>query len=210
MRIYLVISFLLVLGNLPVWSQKHSDVKATLGNEKLHLNQTDTNKTAGNFGKKYLVLDASPLLGGFHRYRFFPGDNIKFRMKNETIKFNETIRFNETIAGITDSSFTIGTVNEAVGRMNYQEIMLKDIRQIKVSRRIPFVSEASYYFPIAGLLYIGADFFNKGIDNKRFTTGASSLIIGGVLMATGFICYKISFAPHKINRRNKLKVLESY
>jgi len=204
MKIYLVISFLLVWGNLQVWSQKHSDVKATLGNEKLHLNQTDTNKTAGNFGTKYLVLDASPLLVGFHRYRFHVGDHIKFRMRNETI------RFNETIAGITDSSFTIGTVNEAVGRMNSQEILLKDIRQIKVSRRIPFVSEASYYFPIAGLLYIGADFFNKGIDNKRYTTGASSLIIGGALMATGFICYKISFAPHKINRRNKLKVLESY
>jgi hypothetical protein len=50
-------------------------------------------------GQKYLVLDASPFIGGFHRYRFFPGDNIKFRMKNETI------RFNETIASVDDSSF---------------------------------------------------------------------------------------------------------
>ncbi|MDQ6480321.1 hypothetical protein [Dyadobacter sp. LHD-138] len=149
-------------------------------------------------------MDCSPLLGGFRRYRFFPGDKIKFRLRNEKI------RFNEIIASITDSSFTIGITNEAASRMDYQEIPFKNIRLIKVSRRIPFVTEAAIYFPMAGLIYIGAAFVNKGVDDKHFTTDASALIVGGALMAAGLVCCKLSFSGIKINDRNKLKVLETY
>lgn len=204
MRKYIIILFLVVLGNLPVWSQDHYEAQKPLSSEELFIKQSNSNKVIGNPGQKYLILDASPTIGGFHRYRFFPGDNIKFRLKDETI------RFNETIASISDSSFSIGIVNEAVGRMDYQNILLKDIRLMKVSRRIPFVTQAAVFFPLAGLIYIGADFFNKGIDNKRFTTDGSSIIVGGALMATGFFCYKVSFASLKINNKNKLKVLETY
>jgi len=204
MRKYLIILFLMVLGNLPVWSQDHYDPQKALSSEELFQKQSTSNRVLGSPGQKYLVLDASPLIGGFHRYRFFPGDNIKFRMREETIKFNETI------AVVKDSSFSIGIVNEAVGRMDYQDILLKDVRVMKVSKRIPFVSQAAILLPLAGLLYIGADFFNKGVDNKRYTTDASSIIVGGALMATGLVCYKLTFASLKINHRNKLKVLETY
>jgi endonuclease V-like protein UPF0215 family len=63
---------------------------------------------------------------------------------------------------------------------------------------------------MAGLIYIGADFVNKGVDDKRFTSDASALIVGGALMAAGLVCYKLSFSTIKINDRNKLKVLETY
>ena len=172
--------------------------------KKLFLKQGSSSRVIATPGQKYLVLDASPFIGGFHRYRFFPGDNIRFRMKNETI------RFNETIASVDDSAFTIGVVNEAVGRMDYQRILLEDIRLMKVSRRIPFISQAAPLLPLAGLIFIGADFFNKGVDNKRYTTDTSTLVIGGSLMAAGYICYKFTFASLKINSRNKLKVLETY
>ena len=204
MRKYLIIIFLSVLGNVPVWSQDHYDPQNALTSEELFLKQSGDNRVIGAPGQKYLVLDASPAIGGFHRYRFFPGDNIKFRMRNETI------RFNETIASVNDSSFSIGIVNEAVGRVDYQEIPLKDIRIMKVSKRIPFVSQAAVLLPLAGLIYIGADFFNKGIDNKRYTTDASSIVVGGALMVTGLFCYKLTFASLKMNHRNKLKVLETY
>jgi len=204
MKKYLILFVLLGLGNIPVWSQDHYEAQKVLSSQELFLKQNNANRVIATPGMKYLVLDASPLIGGFHRYRFFPGDNIKFRMTNETI------RFNETIAVVKDSSFTIGIVNEAVGRLDYQEILLKDIRLLKVSRRIPFVTEAAYLLPLAGLIYIGADFFNKGIDNKRFTTDASSFVVGGALMATGLFCYKMSFSSFKINNKNKLKVLETY
>ena len=204
MRKYLIIFILFAFGSVPAWSQDHYDPKNALSSEELFLKQSGDNRVIGAPGQKYLVLDASPTLGGFHRYRFFPGDNIKFRMNNETI------RFNETIASVNDSSFTIGVVNEAVGRMDYQEILLKDIRLMKVSRRIPFVSQAAVLLPLAGLIYIGADFFNKGVDNKRYTTDGSTFVVGGALMVTGLFCYKMTFASLKMNHRNKLKVLETY
>lgn len=204
MRQLLVIVVLLLLGNLKAWAQDHYDPKKALSGEELFLKQSNTNRIIATPGQKYLVLDASPVIGGFHRYRFFPGDNIKFRMQNETI------RFNETIASVTDSSFSIAIINEAVNRMDYQEILLKDVRLMKVSRRIPFISQLAPILPLAGLIYIGADFFNRGVDNKRFTTDSSSLIVGGALMAAGFVCYKLTFSSLKINGRNKLKVLETY
>jgi len=204
MRQILAIVLLLFLGNLTAWSQDHYDPKKALSSEELFLKQSNSNRIIASPGQKYLVLDASPMIGGFHRYRFFPGDNIKFRMHNETI------RFNETIASVTDSSFSIAVINEAVGRMDYQEILLKDVRLLKVSRQIPFISQAAPLLPLAGLIFIGADFFNKGIDNKRYTTDTSALIVGGSLMAAGFFCYKLTFSSLKIHRRNKLKVLETY
>ncbi|WP_138477692.1 hypothetical protein [Dyadobacter bucti] len=204
MRQLLVIVILLLLGNLKAWAQDHYDPKKALSGEELFLKQSNTSRIIATPGQKYLVLDASPVIGGFHRYRFFPGDNIKFRMENETI------RFNETIASVSDSSFSIAIINEAVNRMDYQEILLKDVRLMKVSRRIPFISQLAPILPLAGLIYIGADFFNRGVDNKRFTTDSSSLIVGGALMAAGFVCYKLTFSSLKINGRNKLKVLETY
>jgi hypothetical protein len=194
----------MLTGSFHAWSQDHYDAKKALSSEEIFRKESNTNRVIASPGQKYLVLDASPVIGGFHRYRFFPGDNIKFRMHDETI------RFNETIASVTDSSFSIAIINEAVGRMDYQEILLKDIRLMKVSRRIPFISQLAPLLPLAGIIYVGADFFNKGVDNKRYTTDASSLFVGGAFVAAGFICYKLTFASLKINNRNKLKVLETY
>ena len=183
-------------------SQDVYNRQKALTSEELFFKQNANKNISGNAGHKYLALDAAPRVGKFRRYRFFPGDVVRFRMNNENI------RFRSSIVSISDTSFTIA--NEVTGKMDYREIMLKDVRLIKVSKRIPFITEASYYFPIAGLLYIGADFINKGADDKRFTTDASAFIVGGTLMAAGFVCYKLSFASIQINDRNKLKVLESY
>jgi hypothetical protein len=195
---------LLSLSLLKVYGQSHYDGPKVLSGEELFLKQSGTSKILAKPGQKYLILDVSPVLGSFHRYRFFPGDQVKFRMRNETI------RFDDMIASISDSSFTIGVVNEAVNRMDYQEILLKDIRLFKVHRRIPLVSQAAPLLPFAGLLFIGADFFNKGMDNKRYTTDGGTIAIGAGMMAAGFICYKITFSSPKINNRNKLKVIETY
>jgi hypothetical protein len=204
MRLVLLPLAAFVMMTIPTFAQDHYDPAKTLSSEELFLKKTSTNRIISQPGQKYLVLDASPWLGGFHRYRFFPGDNMRFRMKNETI------RFNETIASIADSSFTIGVINEAASRMDYQSILLKEVRLLKVQRNIPFVTQAAPLLPLAGLIFIAADFFNKGTDNKRFTTDGSALAVGGAFMAGGFVCYKMSFSSLKINSKNKLKVLETY
>ncbi|MCF2446306.1 hypothetical protein L0657_20275 [Dyadobacter sp. CY345] len=202
MKKYLFLVFAVILINSSVRSQDAYDRTKALTSEALFFKKNGNKNITGLPGQKYLILDSSPRIGKFRRYRFFPGDQVKFRMHNENI------RFKTAIVSISDSSFTIA--NEATGKMDSREIMLKDVRLIKVSKRIPFITEASYYFPIAGILYIGADFVNKGVDDKRFTTDASAFIVGGALMAAGFVCYKLSFASIKINDRNKLKVMETY
>jgi hypothetical protein len=197
-----ILFVVLILIGSSAWSQETYDRRKALTSEELFFKQNGNKNNIGTAGQKYLALDAGPRIGKFRRYRFFPGDQVKFRM------FHEKFRFKSTIAGITDSSFTIA--NEATGKMDTREILLKEVRLIKVSRRIPFVTEAAYYLPVAGVLFIGADLVNKGTDGKQFTTDASALIVGGALMAAGFACYKLSFARIRINERNTLKVLETY
>ncbi|PWJ58213.1 hypothetical protein CLV98_10471 [Dyadobacter jejuensis] len=199
--IYILIA--LFFGTYAQAQEKYNRAKA-LSSEEIFIQKSPNNRIIAKPEQKYLVLDASPVLGSFHRYRYFPGDQIKFRMKNETI------RFNETIAAISDSSISIAIINVAAGKMEYQEIPLKEIRLVKTSRKIPFVTAAAPILPFAGLLFIGADFFNPGIDNRRFTTDASAIAVGGGFMLAGFISYKLSFSSLKINGRNKLKVLETY
>ncbi|MCZ4501168.1 MAG: hypothetical protein JWQ74_3725 [Marmoricola sp.] len=202
MKNILFVVFASILAGPSAWSQDAYDRRKALTSEELFFKQNGNKNSTGVAGQKYMVLDASPRIGKFRRFRFFPGDQVKFRMHNEKI------RFKSTISSITDSSFTLA--NEATGKMDNREIMLKEVKLIKVSKRIPFVTEAAYYFPIAGLLFIGADLVNKGTDDKRFTTDASAILVGGALMAAGFVCYKMSFASLKINERNTIKVLETY
>ena len=155
-------------------------------------------------GERYLIVDHTSFWGGYQRYRYFPGENIRFRLKGVNTKFNERI------GEITDSTFTFVLINEGIGRMEHREVLLADVRQIKATHRIPWVSEGSFMLPLAGLIYIGADFFNKGIDGKRFTTDASTLWVGGGLVATGLVCYKFTFHTIKLGKKNQLKVFKTY
>lgn len=155
-------------------------------------------------GERYLVVDHSSFFGGYQRYRYFPGENIRFRLKDSGTKFNERIGI------ITDTTFTFVLVNEAIGRMEHREVALNDLRMIKATRRIPWVTEGSFMLPLAGLVYIGADFFNKGMDGKRFTTDQQTLWVGGGLIATGLICYKFSFHSIRLGKKNQIRVLQTY
>jgi len=185
-------------------AQDHYDPAKALTSEELFLKQNENKRVFTTAGQRYLILDASPLIGSFHRYRYFLGDRIRFRVKENSNHFNEEIY------SVSDSSFTFLLVNEVARRMEGQEIELKNISRIKTSRRIPWVTEGAFLLPIAGLVYVGADFFNKGIDGQRFTTDRSALVVGGALAATGFLCYKLSFSSVRINGRNRIKVLQTY
>ena len=185
-------------------AQDHYHPSKALTSEELFLKKNENRRLFTRAGQRYLILDASPLIGRFHRYRYFPGEHIRFRIKGEST------RFNEEMYSVSDSSFTFLLVNEAARRMESREISLKDINRIKTFRRIPWVTEGSVLLPIAGLVYVAADFFNKGIDGQRFTTDTQSLVVGGALAATGFLCYKLSFASVKINGRNHIKILQTY
>ncbi len=185
-------------------AQDHYDPGKALSSEDLFLKGEKSNRVFTRSDERYLVLDHTPMIGGFHRYRFFPGDAIRFRLDGQST------RFHEEIYSVSDSSFTFVFINEAAGRMEYREVPLKLLRKVKTYRRIPFITEGAFMLPLAGLVFIGADFFNKGIDGQRFTTDQTSLLIGGGIMATGLICYKLSFSSLRINKNSRLKVLKTY
>lgn len=204
MKKFVLLSLLLLAFAGKSLAQDHYDPAKALSSEDLFLKQNQNMRAFTKPGQRYLILDSTPLLGGFHRYRYFPGDQIRFRITGESTTFHEEI------FSVTDSSFTFALVNEAAGRMEYREIPLHMIKKVKAFRRIPWVTEGGFMLPLAGLVYIGADFFNKGIDGQRFTTDTQSLMVGGAIMATGFLCYKLSFSSIKIRRNSRLKVLQTY
>ena len=185
-------------------AQDNYDPAKALSSEELFLKQNSNKRVFTKAGERYLALDFAPTFGTFRRFRYFPGDDIRYKVKGNPQ------RFRKEVYTITDSSFTFSYVNEAERRMETEEILLGDIRKIKTFRRIPFVTEGALLLPLAGLIFIGADFFNKGIDDKRFTTDAQALVVGGALAATGFICYKLSFSSVRINGRNRVKILKTY
>jgi hypothetical protein len=199
-----ILLLVLALHSPELRAQDHYDPAKALTSEELFLKNNENKRIFTKAGQRYLALDASPLIGGFHRYRYFPGDRIRFRAKDEAG------RFHEEIYSVSDSSFTFLRVNEVARRMEGREVKLKSLNRIKTFRRIPWVTEGSLLLPLAGLVYVGADFFNKGIDGQRFTTDTPTLLVGGALAATGFLCYKLSFSSVKINGRNHIKVLQTY
>lgn len=199
----LLFTFLLATTEL-VFAQDHYDPAKALSSEELFLKQHADKRIFTKAGENYLIVDTTPLVGRFHRYRFFPGDNIRFRLKNDRE------RYNEEIYSVSDSSFNYVLINNLAQRMEYPEILLGTIRSVKTQRRIPWVTEGSFMLPLAGLVYIGADFFNKGIDGKRFTTDHQSLLVGGGLIGTGLFCYKLSFSSIRMNKHNRIRVLQTY
>ena len=202
MKSILLSCLFLLLVSISYGQDAYNRVES-LESEELLLKKNGT-RLVTKPGQRYMVVDHNNLISGFHRYRFFPGETMKFRLKDSSIKFNEHI------GEVSDSSFTFLMVNEAVGSVEHREVLLKDINKIKTVRRIPFITEAGVLLPIAGLVYIAADFFNKGIDNKRFTTDGQSLAIGGGLMVGGLICYKATISTIKIGNKNKIKILQTY
>ncbi|TDB68255.1 hypothetical protein [Arundinibacter roseus] len=203
MRNYLIFS-LFILSFTPLFAQDHYDPAKALSSEELFLKQNQNNRVFLKADQNYLILDASTMVGGYHRQRFFPGDNIRFTLRGEST------RFEEEIYSVSDSSFTFVLINEAAGKMEYREVMLRDIHKVKTFRRIPWITEGAFLLPLAGLTYIGADFFNRGIDNQRFTTDRQTLLVGGSMMAAGFVFYKISFSTIKMKGANRIRVLQTY
>ena len=101
-------------------------------------------------------------------------------------------------------------VNEVMNRPDFPEFKLNDVQKIYVTHRIPFVSAGAVMLPMAGLIFIVADFVNpKASDGRtgRFVFDSRSLIPGGVLMALGGICYKLSYPRYTVNKNHRLRVL---
>ena len=145
---------------------------------------------------RYLALDVNHAMGGFHRYRFFVGDEFHFKARGE--------KYNEQLYDVTDSTFTILLANEVMNRDEPVTFRLDEVQKILLHRRIPFVTAAGTVFPLAGGVYLLADIVN----NRGFY--ANTLPVVGALVVSGGIFHLISNPRIRINANHRLKVLRTY
>jgi len=154
-------------------------------------------------GRPYLVLDVIGLLGGFQRHRFFRGQEIKFRYEGR--------RFKEPIYSLTDTSLALVIENPDNLLREVRHFRLDRIQRVYLKRQIPFVTQGAYFLPIAGALFLAADFVNPKdmAGNGRFITSNEALLISGALAGLGWVCGRLSNPSYRINRNHRLRVLRS-
>ncbi|MGA0556829.1 hypothetical protein ACO2Q8_09280 [Larkinella sp. VNQ87] len=153
-------------------------------------------------GQKYLALDVTGRIGGFQRHRFFPNEEIKFKYDGK--------KYREPIYGVTDTTLMLILEDPNTFLPETVHFRLDKIEKIYVNRQIPFITQGTYLFPIAGTLFFVADVVNVSRQEKRLAADTRALRVPAVLIALGAICYKLSFPRYRINKNNRLKVLETY
>lgn len=152
---------------------------------------------------RYLAIDRVGLFGKFHRYRIFPGETMAFRTWSDGQKYRYPL------LSVSDTAFTIAFQNELYDQAQPLGFPLADVRKVYLRREIPFVNQASYLLPAAGVIFLIADFVNpRSLDGGgRFIFDSSALVPAGLLILGGGVCYKLSYRTYPINKRNRLKVL---
>lgn len=154
---------------------------------------------------RYLALDANNLLR-FRRYRFFEGDEIRFKARTDGS------RYRAPLYAVTDSSFSVAVLNEIMNRQEQVSFRFNDVQKVYIDRRIPWVTAGSFILPLAGVVFMVADFVNpKALDGRsgRFIFDSSTLVPAGALIGTGAVCYKLSFPRYRINKNNRLRALRT-
>lgn len=153
---------------------------------------------------RYLVLDVLKM-GKIRRYRFFIGDELIFSTKNKSKKSKETIM------AISDSSFTYSNYNEILAEYEHTEVKLSEVRKIRLSRNIPFVTQGAFMLPAAGAVLLLTDTFiyRGGVDFKLQFDPKTAVIAGGIA-SLGILCAKVSVPKYRVGGRHQLKVLKVY
>ncbi|WP_128543934.1 hypothetical protein [Larkinella soli] len=153
-------------------------------------------------GQKYLALDVIGGIGGFRRYRYFPGEEIRFRYNGR--------KYREPLYAVTDTSLALVLEDPNTFLPETIHFRLDRIEKIYMNRQIPFITQGTYLFPIAGTLFFLADVINVSRAERRLVADPRALKAPAVLFALGAICYKMSFPRYRINKNHRLKVLETY
>ena len=145
---------------------------------------------------RYLALDVNHTFGGFHRYRFFQGDELHFKARGQ--------KYREQLYDLTDSTFSVLMANEVMNRDEPVTFRFSEIQRFYLHRRIPFVTAAGNVFPIAGAVYLIADVVNQ----RGFYR--NTLPVVGSLVGSGAIFHVLSNPHIKLNKNHRLKVLRTY
>lgn len=188
-------TFRLFIGCLLLTSTTYAQPQDTLTTEQL-LQRRGTAYSALLRPSRYLALDVNHILGGFRRYRFFVGDEMHFKARDE--------KYREELYDVTDSTFSVLIANEVMNRDEPVTFRLDEIQTVYLHRRIPFITAAGTLFPIAGGVYLLADVIN----NRGFYS--NTLPVVGTLAGSGILFHIISNPHVRINKNHRLKVLRTY
>ncbi|MEI7584595.1 hypothetical protein [Runella sp.] len=171
-----------------------------LTDKELFLKKNPQNQTYLLADGRYMALDVYRF-GRIKRHRFFVGDELSFKLKNGRK------RQRESITAISDSSFTISNFNNILNENLYTEIKFREVRKIRVYRRIPWVTQGAYMLPVAGGLFFLSDTFkyHGGMEFRVQFDPKSTLIAGGIA-SLGLLCKQLSFPSYNL-RRQRLHVL---
>lgn len=167
----------------------------TLTTEQL-LQRRGTAYTALLRPSRYLALDVNHTFGGFHRYRFFQGDEIHFKAGEQ--------KYREQLYDVTDSTFSVLMANEVMNRDEPVTFRFAEIQRFYLHRRIPFVTAAGNLFPIAGAVYLIADVVNQ----RGFYPNVLPIV--GTLALSGLLFNRLSNPRIRLNKNHRLKVLRTY
>lgn len=81
MKLRLAILSFSILLSLRAFSQDAYNRVEALESDELLIKQRGT-RLVTKPGERYLIIDHSSFFGGYQRYRYFPGENIRFRLKD--------------------------------------------------------------------------------------------------------------------------------
>jgi len=192
MKIFTLL-FVLTCG-YPVLAQQ------VLTDKELFLKKNPQNQTYLLADGRYMALDVYRF-GRIKRHRFFVGDELSFKLKNRGK------RRRESITAISDSSFTYSNFNDILNENLYTEVKFRDVRKIRIYRRIPWVTQGAYMLPVAGGLFLLSDTFiyRGGMEFQVQFDPKSTLIAGGIA-SLGLLCKRLSFPSYNL-KRQRLHVL---
>jgi len=198
-NVYLLL--LLFFSTLGIMAQPQQ----TLDANELFLKQNPQYRsTLTKDGGRYLVLDVFKM-GKIRRHRFFVGDEFTFFVKNHRK------RTKQTIVAISDSSFTYSNYNEVLGEFIPTEVKLTDVRKVRLSRNIPFVTQGAFMLPLAGgVLLLTDTFITKGGVDFLVQFDPKTALIAGGIASLGVLCAKASFPKYRVGGKHQLKVLKVY
>jgi hypothetical protein len=140
--------------------------------------------------QKYLAMDKS----SSKRLRYYLGDEINVRLKDEDFFRNGTI------AAFTDTSFFL----------NGNYILLTDVDAILIRKHDgghELLRKLTYMLPIGGVFIVGVTAANSAINHHEPLVPEKTFYIAGGMALTGLLIYPFTFRVYHM-KRHPLKIID--
>jgi len=145
---------------------------------------------------RFLAMDTYRM-GIIKRHRFFVGDDLTFKVRGYRGKIKEKI------TAITDTSFSFSEFNQITNEFDHTDVPIRNVKKIRLSRRIPWITQGIVSFPVAGLLFSMTDILSFREGQFR---DPKALLIGAGLASLGVVSWKLSYPAYRLGKRHRLKV----